>query len=291
MKNGIMVLCTNYKFLEVMLRNLPQEIEGIPLIIILENRLKQTPTKQKVELLCESLEIENFRIINATQIVKWFKTESGLNNDFIDNYTMGMNILAQAFIFSKSKIPGVLFVDDDVIFSEGIAKALRLNKSQFKYYRLSAGPSHYEQMSSEGKKGFDELARVTNFKGEYEDYIKSHLSSGNRFLHRSDFDIEMYMGFLKQFFTSKYFEEKWRYFKETGKGKMAAWYLDEKFETMAYFTMGIIKFGLEPFVVLETSKAEKLGKGKLLRRPLWHNATCSHKENVLKILLERGEIV
>ncbi|MFA5528601.1 MAG: hypothetical protein WC996_08280, partial [Peptostreptococcales bacterium] len=94
MKNGIMVLCTNYKFLEVMLRNLPQEIEGIPLIIILENRLKQTPTKQKVELLCESLEIENFRIINATQIVKWFKTESGLNNDFIDNYTMGMNILA-----------------------------------------------------------------------------------------------------------------------------------------------------------------------------------------------------
>lgn len=285
-----MVLCTNYDFLEVMIKNLPSELKTVPFIIVIENRLQRSPSVERVKKLMHENNLK-YRVEKATTITNWFvDCYTDGKNKFVENYTMGMNILAQAYFFKYYKLNGLLFVDDDVIFSSGTVEILKMKKSAFKYYRLSAGPADWESLSGKHAVTYNELAKVTSFKGTYKDYIDNHISSGNRFLYRDDFNVNEYIQRLQEFFKSKIFEHNWSVYKETGKGKMNAFYLDEKFETMAYHSMGILDFALEPYVVLETSKPEKLLKGKLLRRPIWHNATSSHKYETLEILRKKGEI-
>lgn len=285
-----MVLCTNYDFLKVMMQNLPDELKSVKFFIVLEDRLQRTPSKRNVQLMMEEFKLK-YKVLRSEDIIKWFKVYTKLDVPFIDNYTMGLNILSQAYFFKETKFDGVLFVDDDVIFSEGTLDILKNKESQMKYYRLSAGPATKEGLSVEGARVYDELAKTTGFRGTYEDYIKNHISSGNRFLSRNDFKVDIYIKMLIRFFKSELFEEKWAYYKETGKGKMAAFFLDEKFETMAYHRLGNLNFGLEPLVKLEVSKPEKLSNKKLINKPIWHNATSSHKYKTLEILRERGEII
>lgn len=288
MKNAIMILCTNYKFLEVMLNNLPEELSNMNFIIVLENRIDKTPSRRQVKDLCTKLNIKNM-VIMATKIEQAFVQENPENKEFISNYTMGMNILAQWYVFKFSDIDKILYVDDDVIFSDGIMEVFRSDKSMFKFYRLSAGPTKYCNNTEKAKEIYKELFDIVDGM-KYDDYIKNHLSSGNRLLVKNDFNFDYYEKCLFKFFSNKIIKKTWENYKQTGKGKCAAFFLDEKFETIVYFKMGISNDLLKYIVTLEVSRPEKLKQSKLIKTPIWHNATCTNKIRTIEILKERKEI-
>lgn len=300
-KNAVCVLVTNLDWFKLMVRNYPDEIRlrNYIFIAVVETRTG-TAVREEVVEICKEGNVGYFIVVDESDIIQWYQKEKGwVINNFIEHYTMGMNILMQPFVFEKFPLmEKVLFLDDDVILSEGVKIVFeRFKKSQLKYYRLSAGVSKYKDLSDIKRYTYNNMCDVTEVinKGfTYEKYISAHhINGGQRLLCRSDFDIDLYIRSLERFFDNKLFYQNWTYWKSTGKNKAVAFFLDEMFETMIYYSMGIKSFGLEEYTILESKAGENLDKfvkGKVLRKPIWHNITGVKKKMVYDEVIRRGEL-
>lgn len=289
--NAIAVLANNTKFVGYMLANMPKSLENVYWFIVNETRIGDK--RDELAKIAENSRLKQYEIVDSKQIVTECK-EHIINNDFVDAYTMGMNILMIWWIFKyRPEIDKVLLVDDDVLFFNGIEDFFNYEQHAFRQYRMSAGLTNFNEQSKNVKKTLHEWFKVFEIDNVTQDwwkntYLKNNLSSGNRMIVKNCFDIKRYERYLKRFFESKWLKTCWDNRRTPTSG-----YMDERFETLFYIDESNRLLNYESCIFI--SKPEKVSDNewkKLCsgRYKLVHVANKSYKQKTYELLVERGLI-
>ena len=288
MKNAILVLANNMEYFNLMVRNIPDSIKDFDFIVV--NEIRIGDKTDKIKKILEGSKISRFRVFTSDEINDKFKKEV-IDNDFVDDYSMSMNIIPLWFVYKyNSKIGKILLLDDDVILRDGFEKVFESDHHLFKSNRLSAGLAEFHKQSQNAIDIYEEWFRIFQIKFSDDwwknEYLKKYANSGQRLIVRSMFDLDQYEKKLKEFFESDLFHRFW-----IDRRNHVSWYFDERFETFFFFDF--LNNELKDTTYLVLSKPEKLNDGsfrKMMRSSIIHNATNSHKKKVYNLMIERGII-
>lgn len=289
MKKAICMLCNNTDFLKTFIDNFQyKNKKDIDLILINETRIGNK--LQKIKEICAN--IKNVIIIDGNDIINKFKKEI-TNHKFVDEYTMGLNVLQNWYVFKYMNYEKVLVVDDDVIVND-LENIFNYDKSLFYLFRLSAGGKTFEQNSKTYKMLINGMCNIFDININKENYTKlwtnNHINAGERLYVRKDFDLNKYEEYLKKFYENQYIRYLWHIRKKPG-----SFYLDEWFESLFAYKTKIINdiMRTKKLAYIEISNDSKIDFAKYTKAkeyPIWHNATCSHKLNWLN-QLKKNKII
>lgn len=283
MKKAICILCNNTRYLQAFIDNYNQKDED--LIIINEVRIGDK-TKEIKEIVKDKRCI----VISSEEVISKLK-EQVVDTPFVNEYTMGMNILYQWYVFKFFDYDKVIFSDDDVLYND-LEPIYNSEKSLFYIFALSAGGKTYDDNSSIYKnliKSFCEVYDLDINKDNYrEAWRNNHISSGQKMYVRNEFQLEEYEKYLKRFFENQYIRYLW-----TKRNRPQSYYLDEWFEGLFLYKTNIINDELkkQKLVYLEIRNDNKIDFNKYTKNKeccIWHNATCQHKRAWLEKLKEHG---
>ena len=285
MKFAICILCNNVFYLQNIIDNFQyKNNKSIDLIIINETRIKNLLNEFKE--ICK--DINNIILIDGKNIIDRFKTDI-IDTKFVDIYTMGLNILQNWYVFKYMNYDKVIVVDDDVIINN-LDNIFKYDESLFYKFRLSAGGKTYNENSLKYKKLIKTYCDIFDLEinsNNYADlWIDNHINAGERMYTKKDFNIREYEEYLKRFYANSGINYFWNIRKKPG-----SYYLDEWFESFFAYKTGIINdiLRIEKLAFIEIRNNDKINFEKYTNAkdyPIWHNATCSHKKDWLKILKE-----
>lgn len=274
-KKAICILCNNLDYLQAFVNNYNQKDED--LIIVNETRVGN-----KIEGIRRITKDNNVIILDSKEIVLQFK-KTVSDNVFVDEYTMGMNILAQWYVFRNYDYEKVLFLDDDVLINDKIDELFEFDKSLFYKFRLSAGGKVYNENGPKYKlliKAFGDIFDLDINEENYQEvWIGNHLANGQRMYTKNDYDFQYYEQTLKKFYENEILRALWN-----NRTLHTSYHLDEWFETMFAYKTGIINDELKTRTYIEMSDDKRVDfkkYNKINKCAIWHNATCSHKLNWL----------
>ena len=225
---AICVLANNMYFLERFLANYHKP-PSISLILVNEDRIGDKT--QEIEKLCGKYKVEA-TIVKATKVIKAF-AKHVTDTKFLHEYTMGMNILMQWYVFRKWKeVTKLLSLDDDTLVNPGIVELFEeLDCVAFKRFRLSAGPV-WEKANENVKSYLEQWCKLYDREFNklwYDGYIGSYKNSGQIFFTMEGFELPNYEASLKRFFESEYMAEKWK-----GRRTHTSYFFDEIFMCMQF---------------------------------------------------------
>lgn len=288
MKKAICMLCNNTTYLKAFIDNFQYKNSNIDLILINETRIGNKI--DEIKEICSG--ITNVRIIDGNDVIELFKKQI-TNHKFVDEYTMGLNILQNWYVFKYMDYDKVIVIDDDVIINN-VDPIFEYDKSLFYLFRLSAGAKTYSQNSADYKKlirGFSDIFDLTINETNYSElWTNNHINAGERMYLRSEFDLNKYEEYLKRFYENQYIRYLWNIRRKPG-----SYYLDEWFESFFAYKTNIINdiMRTEKLAYIEISNNDKIDFNKYTKAkdyPIWHNATCSHKKDWLVLLKENNII-
>lgn len=293
-RHAIVILTAYADWIKYMLANWPDELndKSIDVCICIEERGPKAPSVSEVRGICEQYGV-NAKILKSSKVNNWFRVVT--DNPFLEEYNMGMNVLLQPFFMARHQYKSVFFVDDDIIFSEGISKVFEYDCTQLQRHFGAAQKTLADVNSSDAAvwKALRKAATGDN-KIKWEDYRVRHINSGQRLLHSSDFDLDYYMKGVERFFNDPKIRDTYKIWRTTGKNKWRAFMMDQRFETLVYIGMGVNEeknTKLKSLVKIEANRPEKIKtKSAWISKPLYHNTTCSCKAELYERLVERGEI-
>ena len=280
MKKAIAVLENNLGFLQILLDNL-QEHEMKDITLILVNETRVTDLSIKINSIVSNYNF-NYIILTSDEINEKFKLDV-IDNNFVNTYTMSMNILMLWYIHKYLDFDKVLFIDDDVVLLPNFSSLFDLNTHGFYYHRLCAGntdfythPARVQDIFLEWFKIFD-----INFSEDFwKFYLTKYINTGQFLILKNDFNIKEYELKLKLFFNSEIIENDWNHGKVHTSG-----FLDEKFISLFFIKKDFIKI----------NKYVKLYLGiKNISLPttqsILHIAASSHKYEVYNYLINHNII-
>ena len=290
MKNAICVLANNIEYFNLFIQNYPKELKTSDFTLIVVNETRIGDKTEDIKRILAESDIPNYKVFTSRKICDEFKKKI-IDNEFVEDYTMSMNILSLWFIKRHNRtIKKVLLLDDDVILRSGIAKLFETDHHLFKSNRLSAGMAEFEDQSRNAKNIYYEWFRIFNVKFSQEwwkeKYLKKYANSGQRLIVLDKLDLSRYEEKLKKFFESEIFFAAW-----CERNTHVSWYFDERFETFFFFDD--LNNDLKDCTYLVLSKREKLTDAsirKMLCSSIIHNATNSHKRSVYNFMIENGVI-
>lgn len=283
-KNAIVILANNLDLLKAQIDNLPKL--DCDYIICNETRIGNKLPEIK------AMAPKGTKFLDSKKIVKEFAKLQ--DTPFLHEYTMGMNILLQWYVFKFMKYDKVVFTEEDVILNENINKIFDEEKCLYYTWNISAQTKPYDELVGLNKKYVDELDKMFNIHFNSENYLdiwhNAHLASGQRYYVRGKFNLDKYEKKLLQFYRSEVMRECW-----SSRRTHRSFYMDERFEGFfAYYTK-ILNHGMKPYTCIEIAKPEKkdISKYNAIQRcgGIWHNATVSNKLKWIEELRKNGKIV
>ena len=288
-ENGVIVLANNMRFFKLLVKNIPETINGCTLFVVNEVRIGDK-TKQIEQVLMNSI-IQNYVVISSQEINSKFKKDV-IDNEFVQSYSMSMNILSNWYIFKYiNGVQRLLFIDDDVLLRTGFQKLFEQNHNMFKYLRLSAGGVDFYKQSKNMQSYFEQFFRIFDikFSEQYwrQRYLKRYISSGQWYSIKSLFDVVRYQSKLKQFFLCKVFFDLWNKRKSH-----TSYFFDERF--LMFYFQNNLNDDLKRYVYIIINGPEKFVEYKEIKRlfkhkeyAIIHNATKSRKNEIYDILIEQ----
>lgn len=288
--NGILVLANNLNYFRFFVKNYPSEIKNDNYKLFVVNEVKIGNKLEELNNILENSDITNYVILSSETIYDKFK-EDYLSNNFVDEYTMGMNILSLWYVKKYFEdVKKLLWLDDDVILNKNISKVFESDTHLFKTNRLSAGSPIFESQSKNSKNIYNEWFRIFNIKFSQDwwinEYIKKYSNSGQFLVNLDKLDIKNYESKLCDFYRSDIFYTAW-----TNRRTHTSWYFDERFITLYFFDF--LNDGLKKKAYLLLSKPEKLNSKayeNLKNFPIIHVCNNSHKMKTYQLLVKNGVI-
>lgn len=282
MKNAIVILANNIELLKAQIDNLPKL--NCDYIICNETRIGNKINEIK-NIAPFAIIIDSIDVIN-----KFSKLYS---SDFLNDYTMGMNILLQWYIFKFFNYDKVLFTEEDVIFTDNINNIFNEDKCLFYTWGISASTKPYNELKNRDKAYVDAWDKMFNIHFTNDNYLdiwkKYHLASGQRYYVRDKFDLKLYEQKLIEFYSNEVFHECW-----VNRRTHRSYYIDERFEGFFVYSTGIINNEIKPYTYIEIAKPEKVNIDKYNAIEkcggIWHNATVSNKLKWIEILKQNNKI-
>lgn len=290
MRNAVCILANNMEYFSLFVQNYPEELRSDDYRLIVANEIRIGDKTKEIKRILKKENIKNYRLITSDEVNKKLKKEV-IDNGFVNDYTMSMNILSLWYIKKYMKdIQKVLLLDDDVILRKGISDLFISDIHLFKSNRLSAGLADFEKQSKNAKNIYNEWFRIFNidFSEDWwkNKYLKKYANSGQRLIILDKLDLNRYEDKLRDFFSSDIFYEAWQL-----RRSHISWYFDERFETFYFFNE--LNDELRKTTFLIVSKTEKLTDSsvrKMLRSYIIHNATNSWKKKTYNFMIENGVI-
>lgn len=205
--NAVLVLANNMDWFKLMVANFPTSINDFKLIVVNEVRIGDKT--EEIERILKRSIVQNYEVILSSTINQKFK-EDVINNEFVNDYTMSMNILSLWYVYKyMPKVEKILLLDDDVIIREGFEKIFESEKHAFYHNRLSAGIVEFDKYSGNAKAIFEEWFRIFDIKFSLDwwqnEYLKKYANSGQRLMVMNKLDIVSYEHYLNEFFKSEIF--------------------------------------------------------------------------------------
>lgn len=287
--NSIAILEGNINFLNVFLSNISTQTmldENLKLFVIVESRIDEGNFKfnqfkdalSDVKFDCE--------IISSNEINDVVKSTL-ISNQFVDDYTMSMNILVPWYLIAYKGADKVLMLDDDVVLLPGFEKVFNFTNNAFYTHRLCAGQTNFEDESERRKKVYHEWFRLfdVEFSQEWWEnvYLKQYINTGQWLISKDKFDINRFEFFIKKFFNSSViYEEDWK----VGKTHISG-YIDEIFVTL--FFLNSEKDSLNDITTLYfgMKNISKPSKNKVII----HYPASSHKYEVINWMIDNNIIL
>lgn len=288
--NAILVLANNMDLFKLMVANFPESIRKVKLIIV--NEIRIGDKTEEINYILKHSIAQNYKIIPSSIINQKFK-EDVIDNSFVDDYTMSMNILSLWYVSKyMSSIKKILLLDDDVILREGFDKVFESDKHLFYHTALVGLYPDYYRLSANARSIFNEWFRIfkINFSLDWwqKKYIKKYINGGQYLIIMKNFDAVRYEHCLKEFFKSKIFYYAW-----TNRNTYCSWYFDERFENFFFFDdlNHDLRYKYNYLLICRNpQKINENGFKNIAKSALFHNATNSHKKELYDMLIERGII-
>jgi len=212
------ILANNLIFYEKMLENMPKQDNSLEFIIVNETRLEDK--RKEIQKLNKKYRF-NAEIIGADEIIENVKADIITNNigeKFINEYTMGLNILTQYYIFKNRMANKLLFLDDDIIIKKDL---IDIFKHDFAFYKLMLG---YVPNNTKYDKQI-----IRYYGGLIETWGREHINSGQRLYHKKI--KNKYLKMLKLYLNSEIiYAEWWKHDNMPMKFNKRGFFTDQNFE-------------------------------------------------------------
>jgi hypothetical protein len=282
MKNCFCILCNNKKLLKVMLCNIPKSINKMQFYIFTDDRIKDI--YEDINKICKTY-ITNYKIIKASTVNKKFK--SIINNEFVLDYTMSMNILMQWYLFKYENVDNILSLDDDIILNEGVKEIFCDAKSKFKVDYLRKAKRNFLNLGRE-EELLKEFFIIFNMK--YDSYIfyNNYVNGGHFLICKKDVDLNQYEKYLFKFFDNKIIYDRWKQ-----RRSHISYQLDEKFITLLAISNNIENNLLKKDVKMFVEKNEKIKDITIINsktKKIVHICNNSGKKQLYKRMISLGVI-
>lgn len=274
--NNISILVNNIYFFKTLLENISNK-ESYMFYIINETRVKNIIPEIKNE--CEKYNI-NYKIIDSNSILKLFPYK----NEFLLDYTMGMNILNIWYIFKYLNISSCLFIDDDVVIKNNLDNIFISKDNMFLNQSFGLHPNFEKSYSDFQKNLFYEFFKINNVvldDNSWNKLYKNYFNGGQFYLAK--IDINDYKEKLKSFFESKIIYEAWNKRKSH-----VGYFLDERFINLYFFNElnNSLKNTAKLFLVNPDKHDDKYFE--LYRNiPIIHICNNSHKYKTYNLLIDK----
>lgn len=276
MKNAIVILANDMELLKAQVDNLPAL--NCDYIICNETRIGN-----KIDEIKKM--IPSAIIIDSADVIKEFSKLH--TSEFLNDYTMGMNILLQWYVFKFMDYDRVLFTEEDVILNEKVNSIFNEDKCLFYCWAISASTKPYNELKSKDFNYVNALDKLFNINFTADNYLEiwknAHLASGQRYYVRDKFDLQLYEQKLIAFYSNETFHNCW-----LNRRNHRSYYIDERFEGFFAYSSGIINNGMRPYTYIEIAKPEKrdISKYNCIQKcgGIWHNATVSNKHKWIDAL-------
>ena len=198
MNNCIAVLDNNLKFLKILLDNLSScDMTNITICIVNEVRIGNK--LNDIEKLISQYHY-NIKLISSEDIICQFKKDV-IENSFVDEYTMSMNILMLWYLMKYYNFDKILFIDDDVVLLNGFEEVFTHSNHLFYNHRLCAGNTDFNTESNHRKEVLLEWFNIFDITfSEYfwtNIYLKKYINTGQFVVDKTYFDVVKYEHKLK----------------------------------------------------------------------------------------------
>ena len=143
--------------------------------------------------------------------------------EFIDKYTMGMNINPEFYLYKKYKFEKMFICDDDILIFKNLIDIFECKESEENMYcKLFFG-----SLANKGDKRIvEEWARIGNT--NVEDICKHNVIGGNKLINTKF--MALYGKCLEDFYNSKFFLTIWSGWTNKLKRNYNAFELDQNFD-------------------------------------------------------------
>lgn len=285
----VVILCTKKDYVETMFKNLKkQDDKDILICLVIESRIAGENLKEELKSVVKKYNASGLDVKFCDDVIINNYVSKALNfdekqNRFLEIYTMAMNINAQYYLLKKMKFKQVLFLDDDVLINGQLSDVFDFNCFGFTRNCLSSG------RGCEGKDFMNELLMLSGV--DYKTYLSHNINGGVKLYINERLDV--YEWLLKEFYSNDIFYKYWKMFKQTGKMKSVAWFLDQFFDNAFAWRIGENMHILEPVcrtVWTYTPKYRLKDKNLYTNKVLTHYACGKLKKEFLKDLHEAGVI-
>ena len=288
----VCVLVNNMVYFETMLRNMPKQNDKILFVFVNEQRLLDMT--DKITNIANKY-ISNFKVIGSEKANNFCLKNLNLSEQgrhFLNVYKMGMNILPQYYLFTKTNCEKMLFLDDDILITSDLINIfeninccsfVRDGMTGFLVKKDKKGNKIYYSNDAQS-----ELINLWNNKNPIpqdilKKYVDNYFNSGTRIYVMNNSLLESYKNLLEKFFENKllcFYFENWCNF-NTDKTK--GFFQDQNFENSFVCENDLYNFELSKYV-RKVSSLKQIPKNPklLLNKSIVHYNIGSQEKNKTK---------
>ena len=288
MRNAVVVIANDVEKFYALINNLPTELKSCVIIAICEERIGTDISKFN-KILEYSDVVEHYKVIGSSKIIELLKS-TVVDTKFVDDYTMGTNILATWYILKVGKgIGKILLIDDDIILNKGVIELFN-GGCKFAIDSLRKAKKN-AKISDKQLNLIKEFYRVFELKYNLCAYFDNYINGGHKLISLDMCDLGLYERCLYRFYGSDIiYKEYWQQ-----RSRYTSWCLDEIFEAFYFRKLGLINDELHNNRNLRmlVYKSEKITDGTLrnnINYKIVHICNNHEKEKVYERMKKLGVI-
>lgn len=244
----ICVLANNMRYFHVMMSNIPDELRDVMWYVFNDDRLGDLTQQLESEL--AEAGIEWYEVVKATDINDEF-SQLVEDRESIDSYCLSTCIL---FLWYMGKHFGewdrLLYVDDDVIFTQDAAKLFSIDHCSF---FTRDGLMKAKLKNKYFKPLAEAMMGIQEKKFKFDEFRRSYVSTCAFIIDRSQIDFKKYEDMLVKFFNDPVI------FDYARRGRKAtSFHTDELFMTAFVQDNGLLDGEFTKHIAFVIEKVDKI---------------------------------
>lgn len=279
MKQYICILANNMSYLSMLMSNLPDNLLDANYIIFTDTRVHDNR-----DIIRDIMKGRRFIMVDDTLVNKRFSS-SVIDNEFVYDYSMSMNILMQWYVFKFiDDAEEVLFLDDDVLLTSNLKSLLdSATHSMFASDYLRAVSDN--RTTGKAREVFMAILDTCDLVHDKIEWYKKSFNGGQFIIMKKEFNIDAYEKCLKKFFSCELIYTTWK-----NRRVHTTAYLDERFISAFMIAEGISNLDMQLDVKILNQACSSYKDITLInaykKKSILHVCNGQHKVNTFNRIID-----